>query len=66
MASGTAPVASESKPTITLKRGVVGLVGAATMGAIMMSPALGPLRELGPARARTWGSSGPYCSSSAC
>lgn len=48
MASGTAPVASDSKPTITLKRGVVGLVGAATLGAIMMSPALGLYGNWGP------------------
>jgi len=48
MASSTAPVASAPKPTITLKRGVVGLVGAATLGAIMMSPALGLYGNWGP------------------
>ncbi len=48
MASITAPAASEPEPAITLKRGVVGLVGAATLGAIMMSPALGLYGNWGP------------------
>ena len=34
--------------TTTLKRGAVGLVGAATLGAIMMSPALGLYGNWGP------------------
>lgn len=48
MASITAPAASEPEPAITLKRGVVGLAGAATLGAIMMSPALGLYGNWGP------------------
>ena len=48
MTSSTAPVPADAKPTITLKRGVVGLVGAATLGAIMMSPALGLYGNWGP------------------
>jgi len=47
-ASGTGPVGSNSNSTTTLKRGAVGLVGAATLGAIMMSPALGLYGNWGP------------------
>ena len=48
MASSTDPVASGPTPTTTLRRGAVGLVGAATLGAIMMSPALGLYGNWGP------------------
>lgn len=47
-ASGSVPVGSSPKSTTTLKRGAVGLIGAATMGAIMMSPALGLYGNWGP------------------
>ncbi len=40
--------ASTPASTTTLKRGAVGLVGAATLGAIMMSPALGLYGNWGP------------------
>ena len=47
-ASGSGPIGSNSNSTTTLKRGAVGLVGAATIGAIMMSPALGLYGNWGP------------------
>jgi putrescine importer len=40
--------AATSSSTTTLRRGAVGLVGAATLGAIMMSPALGLYGNWGP------------------
>jgi amino acid transporter len=41
-------VSSTAQGGVTLKRGVVGLAGAATMGAIMMAPALGLYGNWGP------------------
>ena len=48
MGSEIVSAAPAPQSTATLKRGVVGLVGAATLGAIMMSPALGLYGNWGP------------------
>jgi amino acid transporter len=48
MASGTPAGTAVPQDTTKLKRGVVGLLGAATLGAIMMSPALGLYGNWGP------------------
>jgi amino acid transporter len=45
---GVSQVSSTAKKAVTLERGVVGLAGAATMGAIMMAPALGLYGNWGP------------------